>query len=165
MNNLGLQSETINNHRPPKISPLHDIRTYIVALLIAIPSMSVYGKDIVSLVSHQLSWWDKDSDPSWQVDKKTFNDVAGESIEMYKEQLFKAAVAVALAPIDSLLAIPTGGIPLKYPTSAPTDLPKTIDFYPKNDSRKTSLYHHKDLRKNVCHHSRFVICCRQDVYG
>lgn len=55
MNNLGLQSETINNHRPPKISPLHDIRTYIVALLIAIPSMSVYGKDIVSLVSHQLS--------------------------------------------------------------------------------------------------------------
>ena len=47
------------------------------------------------------------------------------------EQLFKSAVAQALAPINDLQDIPAGGIPLKYPASAPEGLPTSINFFPK----------------------------------
>ncbi|MFA6256067.1 MAG: hypothetical protein WC606_02680 [Candidatus Absconditabacterales bacterium] len=58
-------------------------------------------------------------------------DSAKESVELNNETLFKNAVKQALAPINSLKNIPAGGIPLKYPPSYTGDLPKTIDFFPK----------------------------------
>ncbi len=53
------------------------------------------------------------------------------SLDIISEQLFKTAVAEALAPINDLQDIPAWWIQLKYPPTAAEKLPNTINFYPK----------------------------------
>lgn len=75
-----------------------------------------------------------------QVDMSTTEDVSDsvqKSIEMSDEQLFKAVVAKALDPISDLKKIPKGWISLIYPSSYTWNLPKTIDFFPKEIKAET----------------------------
>lgn len=98
---------------------------------------------LMAMLALPISWntithnRDKDLAPSWQIDEPKNDNAANESLDIISEQLFKAAVAQALAPINDLQDIPAGGIPLKYPASGAENLPTTINFYPKKMIAKT----------------------------
>lgn len=63
-----------------------------------------------------------------------------ESVEVDEELLFKAAISQAVRPIHSLKDIPAGGIQLKYPQAYTGNLPRSIDFFPKEIKAETLPY-------------------------
>lgn len=98
---------------------------------------------IMAAISLVISWNtlvdidEKNTYTQWQVDEPKNDNAMDESLDIISEQMFKAAVAQALAPINDLQDIPAWGIPLKYPPSAAENLPTTINFYPKKMIAKT----------------------------
>lgn len=140
MKSLGLQSEHNENKDAFKISPLSNIRAYIAALFMTTPSMSIsslpaHGEDIVSVVSHQLSWWDKNS----------MIDNPEDMISPY-EIVFRHGIKKTLEKINNLNQIPKWWQPIVYYRSAwpnrgkemPIDtirawnLPEKFDIGPKS---------------------------------
>jgi len=74
--------------------------------------------------------WLSDTTFVWEKQDNQDNENT-ESIEVQNERMFKSAVATALRNINSLKDIPAGWIPLHYPNGYVGNLPKTIDFFPK----------------------------------
>ncbi len=107
------------NEQPSK--KLFDIRSYIAALLMLIPSM--HAQSVVNSNEQNASLF-----AAYQKHPNTGIEM-NETIEISDEELFKAIFAKAIGPINKLTDIPAGWIVLSYPSS--TTLPKTIDFFPK----------------------------------
>ena len=81
-----------------------------------------------------ISWWPSlgvSQDFKGGKNESTYVNDAKESEQMSDEELFKTAVAEALKKITDLTQIPKWWIPLKYKELPEWDLPKTINFFPK----------------------------------
>lgn len=81
-----------------------------------------------------ISWWPSiglSQDFKWEKSGTAYIGDIKESVETSDESLFKTAVAEALKKITDLKQIPKWWIQLKYKEVPEWDLPKTLDFFPK----------------------------------
>lgn len=110
---------------------LPHIRTCIAALLMIAPSMDMQSEAPDTAITT------KQPSTIFYTQEK---NASQENIEVNEELLFKSTVTQALRSVNSLKSVPEWGIQLKYPQSYTWNLPRSIDFFPKEIKKETIPY-------------------------